>query len=748
MQNLISLIPARVSAAVCSCILLGAVAVPAFAVDTHFWQQDEFTDFEKGNLSKISIRSDGRLFLAPAVTEIADSSTPYLWAVAEDSKGNVYAGGGGPTGSTAKLFEIDARGNSKTVAELPGLEIHAIAVDKQDRVYAATDPDGKIYRIVNGKPEVFFDPKAKYIWALAFSHTGDLFVATGDQGEIYRVSPDGHGRVFYKTEETHARSLTMDKADNLIVGTEPGGLVLRITQAGDGFVLYQAPKREVTAVAVGPDGSIYAAVVGNKSGATPLATPAITVVPTPAPATAPGTQTITIGPARAPSAPPAMFGAAAASIAGGSEVYRIYPDGMPRRVWSHSQDIAYALAFDGAGHPLVGTGNKGLIYRLDNDLDYTLLLNLPPTQVTAFATGRDGQLFAATGNIGKVYRIGPAIEKQGTYDSEAFDGGAFTYWGRLSYEGNLRGGGIRFDARSGNVNHPQKDWSTWSPVPLTGDGGRVSAPASRFLQYRLTLTAAADGQSPEVSEVDVAYLAKNVAPMVQQIEITPANYKFSATASLLTPTTSNTLSLPPLGQHRRSSPTPTLEASTSNAMQYAKGYMGVRWAAQDENGDTMVYKIEIRGLKEQEWKLLKDKIKDKYYGWDSTAFPDGRYLVRVTASDAPSNPPNQALSSELVSDPFLIDNAPPQIVGLAATPSGNRVEVHWHAHDGLSILDKAEYSVDGGDWTMVDPTTKLSDAQDLDYRLPLDHLGPGEHTIAVRVTDDYDNQAVEKVVVR
>ena len=58
--------------------------------------------------------------------------------------------------------------------------------------------------------------------------------------------------------------MAIDAHDNLIVGTDPGGLVMRVSPAGEGFVLYQMAKKEVTAVAVGKDGSIYAAAVGVK----------------------------------------------------------------------------------------------------------------------------------------------------------------------------------------------------------------------------------------------------------------------------------------------------------------------------------------------------------------------------------------------------------------------------------------------------------------------------------------------------
>src|SRR5579884_4101516 len=113
----------------CAVALAGlALAVDCLAVETKYWQQSDQSDFEKGTLTQISLRSDGRLFLAPALTELFDTATPYLWSVARDSKGYLYAGGGGTGGGTARLFEIAPDGKSRTVVELNGLEIHAVAV--------------------------------------------------------------------------------------------------------------------------------------------------------------------------------------------------------------------------------------------------------------------------------------------------------------------------------------------------------------------------------------------------------------------------------------------------------------------------------------------------------------------------------------------------------------------------------------------------------------------------------------------
>ncbi len=716
-----------------------AVLPMARAGETKNWVLDSRADFEKGSIKKLSLRSDGRLTLAPALRELFDASTPYLWAIAQDSKGNLYAGGGGPNNSKAKLFVIDSGGKTKTLAELDGMEIHAIAIDKKDQVYAATSPDGKIYRVTsNGKSTVFYDPKAKYIWAMAFASNGDLFVATGDNGEIHRVTAAGTGSVFFKSDETHARSMTIDANDNLIVGTEPSGLIMRVSKTGEGFVLHQAAKREVTAVAVDKNGAIYAAAVGGKPTAPQLAP--ISLPPPPVPVQSASGGGIVVTTRTAASPVQSIVQSALPSISGGSDVYRIDPDGYPKRVWTDANDIVYSIGFDSEGRALLGTGNKGNIQRLDSDSLSTLLLSVAPTQVTGMLSAGGGKVFAITGNIGNVYQLGPELEKEGTFESEALDAGMFSAWGRLSSKSTNNGGNIKMETRSGNLDRPQKNWSRWALV-----NERIASPPTRFLQYRITMARGANGASPELTSIETAYLPKNVPPVISVVETTPANYRFPASTITLNIPQSTTLTLQPIGQNK--APSLSLSsASSPNALNYAKGYIGARWKASDENGDNLQFKIEIRGVAETEWKLLREKSKDQFLSWDSTAFSDGDYKIRVVATDAPSNPPGQALTASEESDPFTIDNTPPRISGLRATANGGKVDVRWKAADALSTIEKAEYSVNGGDWTVVEPTTKLSDSKEHEYVLSVDKSS--EVTIAVRVTDEADNVSVEKVVVR
>ncbi|HMF75676.1 MAG TPA: hypothetical protein VK604_08455 [Bryobacteraceae bacterium] len=726
-------------------LLLLVAPTLCIASDTRVWEQSDQSDFARGTPKNLSIRSDGHITLAPEFKELDSTNDPYLWAVAQDSKGTLYYAGGAPTGASTKVYALTPGGKAKTLTELSGLEVHALAVDAQDRLYAAVLPDAKIYRIdpankEGGKPQLFFDAKCKYIWSMAFDKSGDLFVATGDAGIIYKVTPDGKGTQFFDTQETHARSMVLDEAGNLIVGTEPGGLILRISPQGKGFVLYQANRREVTAVAE-RDGLVYAAAVGNK--------PVSVSVTGPAPVL-PANQPLVTGSgaprtgAPPPTLPPAV-GSLSAAVAGGSEVYRIQSDGFAERIWNSPTDIVYAVAIDASGKPLLGSGNKGVIYRVDSDQLSTELLNTPPTQVTAFLQGKNGLVYAATGNVGNLYSIGPGLQASGSLVSEVLDANAFTRWGKVHLTSLQHGGAIGFETRSGNLNRPENNWSPWAAVKVSELGGPVQSPPARFLQYRITLNKSSSGESPDLSIVDIAYLPKNVAPKVQQIEMAPFNYRLAPSSQSLERSVQSSgspslLTLPAVGQKRSAPPATSLDSGGASTLQYSKGFVTARWSASDVNGDPLLYKVEIRGKNETGWRLLKDKLLDRYFAFDGSAFPDGRYVVRVTVSDESGNTPADALTSSLESESFIIDNTPPEVLNVSTT--GNTVK--FTAKDALSWVDKAEYSMNGGDWILLAPDNFVTDSQVLTFTV----AAKGGDLVAVRVFDDNDNVIVKQVAVK
>jgi hypothetical protein len=740
---------ARVLAALALLLVLTAAPL-ARAQTTKQWTQSLFEDFAEGTAEKISLRSDGKLLLAPSFREIYDAPSSYLWALATDSKGNLFAAGG----PEAKVFRIGANGANSTLFETAAVEIHALAVDANDNVYAATSPEPKIYKIEpSGAHSLFFDPGANYVWDMTFDSKGNLFVATGDGGKIYRVNPAGEGELFFETGEMHVRSIAVDAADNLIVGTDPSGLIMRISpKEGSepaGFVLYQTSKKEVTAVIVAADGTIYAAGVGVRSAVSPPPQPVSSRSSDQPPPTAVTANLVPGAPQETPALtpPPEPLptpSGLATRVSGGSEIDRIAPDGEPAVVWRSREDIVYALGFDHQGRLLMGSGDHGRLIRLDSEHLHSIVLTAASRQITALATGPQGQLYTATSNIGKIFELGPKLETEGSFESMPFDAGIFSKWGSLEWKGTAPGQAkVAVSTRSGNLDRPSKNWSDWSAPVTSAEGGEAGSPAARFLQWRAVLSSAEGAESPVLDSVTVYYQPKNIAPVVTAIEATPRNYRFADKPQ--TQPTKN-LTLPPLGTSSRRSANVSVKQGQS--LVPAQGYLGVRWDATDENDDTFVFKVEIRAEDETNWKVLEDEIEDPYLSWDSTSFADGLYRVRVTASDAPSNPVSEVKTHSLVSEPFLIDNTAPGISSLSATMGPGKLRVRFNAHDTATPIQSAESSLDGGEWKRILPTSTLFDSRDLSFDFEIDADGAGEHTVAVRVSDSHENVATAKAVVR
>ncbi len=723
--------------------LAGLLLCPARGVETETWRQSSHEDLAQGKRERIALRSDGLLTLSPALKELLDTSADAIWALAADSKGNVYTAAPSPESEKLRIYRISPAGKAESIAEVDGLACFALAVDRQDRVYAGVSPDARIFRIAEGKAELFTGLPTAYVWAMAFDSKQNLLAATGDKGVIYRIDGAGKAAVYLETDETHVRSLLVDAGDQVYAGTAPSGLVLRVSPTGEPFVVYQAAREEITSIALTRNHEIFVAAAGAKRGrgvrpapAPPLATP-----PPPAP-TAPATAAATTGQPQPPRPTPT---AARPAAAGGADVIRIGKDGFPETVWESERDIVYALAVDAKDRVVLGTGNEGELVRLEEDRLFTSLLEAHAEQITALLPLPDGGVVFSTANIGKIHKAGPGLAEDGSFESEVFDSDFFANWGRVNVEGKGDGDSLLVQVRSGNVNRPQKNWSAWSQAVRVGAENSVRVPAARYVQWRAELKGA--GSAPELRAVELAYRSKNFPPRITATEATPPNYSFPP--RLLAIAASDKLTLQPLtGKTRaRSTPLP-LGAGGAISMNYAKGHVGVRWAAEDTNGDELSYALEIRSAGAPNWLQLAKDLTEPQYSWDSSAWPDGRYEVRITASDRKSNVPEEALEGSAITDPFTIDNTKPRIEALSAKRVNNAVEITWTAADDRSPVRKAYHSVNGKEWARIEPETGLSDATSLRYalRLPEAAAAPGS-VVAVRVLDEFDNEAVASIVV-
>ena len=735
-------------------------AVLVYAEGTRTWEQSKFEDLSKGTTNGVAIRSVGALELAPTFKMLYTTPSTYLWSIASDSAGVLYAAAGSP----ARVYRITPDGQSTTIFQPSELQVQALVVDKNGTVYAGTAPDGKVYKIEHNpsgnsaaKPadkskgqvdpawtsSIYFDPQTKYIWDLVIDNSGNLYVATGDQGQIYKVTAKGEHSLFFKSDEVHIRVLALDDKGNLIAGSDGSGLVYRIAPSGEAFVLYSAPKKEITALALDNQGNIYAAGVGEKkanNSGNPVPQATISA-PLPAITAGPSTPGVTITQAATPIGPLINFPAPGTGATGGSEIYKIAPDGSPTKLWSSREDIVYALDFDPQGRLLAGTGNRGHLYAIRTDDDFTDLLKAGASQITAFAKAPGGGLYASSSNLGKIFVLGPGPQTEGTYESDVFDAKIFSRWGRAEYRGM---GNVDLFVRSGNVDNPDRNWSPWKKVDLRGNA-ESGAPAARFAQWKAVLHAG--NPAPEVRSVTLNYLSKNVAPVVDEINVQPGT-RYQPLPRSANPD----VALGP-GQVRFDPPPPA---------QHDRDSLGVKWSAHDDNDDQMVFALYYRGEGEARWLLLKDNLTDKFYSFDASLLPDGAYIFKVIASDAPSHSPGEALTAEKESSRVEVDTTAPRIDNLNATLDGGKLHITFRAIDGFSPIKRAEYSVDAGDWQYVEPVGLLTDSKTEDYDFRANVPVPSgataivagtspnstDHVVVVRVWDRFENMAAAKTVVR
>ncbi|HEV8427441.1 MAG TPA: hypothetical protein VGQ41_05975 [Pyrinomonadaceae bacterium] len=732
----------RGSLAIIAALLLTFFISPAQAGQPAVWETSGRTELLKGDARGVSISDTGVLMLAPKLNEVFNTQQTYIWSSVVDSQGNVFLG----TGHDGKIFKVPSTGAGSLLYDAAELDVTALAVGRDGAIYAGTSPDGKVYRITNdGKADVYFDPGDKYIWSLAVMADGSLAVGTGDTGKLYRVRTAGaspESSLLVSTNQTHVISLAVTPQGDLIAGTDSGGLVLRVSPEGKTFALFDTQLREIHALAPAADGSIYALALSDAAASgRATSTPQVTT-PQPAEgATASTSVTITaIDESGAPIQGATGQARSRSDVSSArSAVFRILPDGATDVVWSSTTVTAFAIAPAlQAGSVLIGTADKGRIYSVTNDGRDTLLLQSPEGQISSLLV-RNNQVYAASSNQGKLFRFGSELVSEGSFESPVRDAKLTASWGRIWWRG---AGAIEVQTRSGNGERPDATWSDWSAAYRDPEGNQISSPRARFIQWRATVRASNSAAAPSwIEDVSVAYLPRNVAPEVLSITTLPIGVGLQQIAQVTVDPNVESSGLDP------SVFGPVAQVPPRRF--YQRGARSFQWQAEDRNSDTLEYAIYYRALNEQTFRLLKDKLRDNFYTIDGATLADGRYVIKVVASDAPDNPPGQKLSGERLSEPVDIDNTPP-VVKAMGQPQITRdsVRVVFSVDDATGKVKKADASLDGAAWIPVFPDDGIADSGHEVYTVEFPALGPGEHTISLRTFDTSGNIGTLSVTIR
>ena len=729
--------------------LVLTLVVVVSAASPVFWNVATQAEFLKGDVEDLSIDSDGRVFLGPSPALVAETAAPFLWTVLALPDGTLFAG----SGNEGKVLRVSRDGKMSTFFDAAELEVHAIAAAPGGGLYVATSPDGKIYEVApDGTSKTFFDPDDKYIWALAVDRTGNVFAATGDKGVIYKITPAGAGSPFYKTNTTNVVSLAVAPSGDLIAGTESPGRVFKLDASGKAFVLIDSPFREIHAVRVASDGTIYAAAMNGAGGDRPADRPKAPESDR-APVPTVSTEITTVG--VVDNAPSSAGGPSTTRPRHGGRgtIYRIRTNGFADPLWETGDDAPYDLLIEPGGSLLVGTGTDGKIFRITGDpARATLVTRAAARQVTALLRESSGRIVGATSNPGKLVALGADVAKRGTYESDVRDAGTTASWGVIRWHAAGKPGQVQISTRSGNTATPDETWSDWSGVYTNPEGEPMKSPTARYLQWRAVLTGDGTG-SPSLTSVTAAYLPRNLRPEVISITVHPSGTVFQRPfstgeleiAGYEDNTSDNrplTQSPPPASESAPSSPTPALGRRI-----YQKGLQTLVWKADDGNDDRLQYDVLYRREGETAWKVLKRGLWDPIVVWDTTSVPDGTYVVKVVASDAPANAPDAALVGEMESLPFDIDNSPPVIELQPVVHSGNRISVPFVVRDSQSAVQRVEYSLDASRWRVIYPKDGIPDSPREEFDLLVDEREPGKSVI-IRATDAMNNVATAVAQIR
>ena len=660
-------------------------------VSPQVWYIASAQEVEKGDVEGLSVGDDGVLTLAPTLEDLGETEEMFVWSLAEDQQGRIFAG----TGNQGRLFVKEGAEAPRLFFDCPQTQLQSVAVDAQGNIYTGTAPDGIIYKITSdGRGTVFCHTGETYVWDLKFNREGFLYAATGTRGIVLKIDRDG--KIVNKvldSPDVHVMNLVPDGHNGFYAGTDGNGLIYHVNAQDEPRLLFAAQEREIHTMALGPDGRLYAgAVAGRRESSS---------------------------------------SSSSSEREPGGVIYRLEPSGAATRLWVAPYPLILSLAAYDSTRMLVGVGPRGVLYWLSTEGRVQRVADTGESQPMSLLRRKTGAILIGMGNSGKVKQIGQNSALRGVFTSDARDGELVCQWGRLEARADVPNGAqLSIETRTGNRKDPFQDWSLWQP--LSGaEKDMVQSPPGQYIQVRATLSRTAVAPSPTLYSIGITGQQVNVRPEIAGIRISP--YRTTTT---------------PRGEQQGEESGERPPPSSAARAAAKRTIMVIRWGASDPNDDNLAFDLFYRRVGETAWKVLDQDVTRNLYLWDTEGAPEGLTVVKVVASDRPSNPWTTAMTAERTSDPFQIDYTGPVITGLAATVRADgAVIIRGTGSDASGTIREGTYSIDSGEWLVFFPEDGIFDSPQESLNFVSEVLDPGEHTIVVKLTDAAENVGTASVVV-
>ena len=588
-----------------------------------------------------------------------------------------------------------------------------------------------VFRISQSNRTVLFDPSDTYIWDLLMDKEGNFFVATGHDGKIYRISPNGETELFYEGPARHILSLAIDENGDILAGTGNPGQIIRVNKNRESFVLFDSYFQEIRSLLIDEtNNTIYAAALSDSSSKPSKQTGVSQSTTNPSVARpSPTSTTISLGSTASTSLEKHdnLKGA----------VYRVQHDGAWDRVWGSSHETPYDINQDTNGNILVSTGPEGRLLDISQDPPQTtLLLRAPAEQITSLTRTESDVLFYTTANPARAYVLDTVLADSGLYTSPVMDAGSLSAWGAMRWNDSRQpNDAIRFFTRSGNTDNPVENWSPWTS-PSFVNGPQINSPNARYLQWKVELRN--KDLNPELLSVSLSYLAKNLRPEITKLTVHGPGVVFQSSfpsndppiAGLDTQAFSGSSSKNGSGGNTQS--TPSLGRRI-----YRKGLQTIDWTARDPNNDNLAYDLFYKKDTASVWLPLRETLTTNLFTWDTSSTPDGSYLIRLIATDKPSNKEGASLSDLKESTLFLIDNTQPSIEFVETESTASVATISFLVKDEQSPIKHVEYSVDSSDWKTLYPEDGISDSEIETFQFSVARISLSD--VVIRAKDSMDN---------
>ncbi len=671
---------------VCFCVF---VSFNLFSVEVKKKEVDDFEKFQKGKFSGTSLDSKGSLFIGPKIKKISGPESEYYLSMDIAINGDIYVG----TGHKASVYRIKSIGATKEnavtrVFQSDDLDVYAVLVKDRGNIYAATSPDGKLYKVMKDKPnapKVFFDPEEKYIWEIKEDITGNIIVATGNAGGVYRVNTGGNASKIFTPEDTHIISLYITRANSILAGSGDRGTLYKIDNT-KAKVLFDSPFEEIRGICEDKDGDIFFSATRGTKKQNVLDHMVM--------------DTFTKKKKKEEKVIPLEK----------SALYCRHTDGVVEQIWSSKTEYIYSVCYDQKYNSvLIGTGDSGRIYRVGKDGSFSIVYESEAAHVFKIAASQNGFIFI-TNNTSTITGIEDALNLKGIYFSEIYDLGIQSKLGKIYWDAETRTNtDVSLFVRTGNSNVHDATWSKWSAPFSDSENSIINVSGVRYFQVKAILNSTNISISPRLNNYRVYYIQSNLKPQLKKIEIKKQEKKKNLIPS---------------------------KVSVSAQKPTEKNHLTLQWRASDPNQDKLKYNLFLKRVTDRTWMTLKEDITTPGTTLDTQLFEDGKYLLKVVADDSLANPPSISKSTILISSPFLIDSTAPVVTNYSVQYR----RVIFTVSDKTSLVAKVLYSYDGKIWFPVFPVDMIADSKSENYDFNLNDIDASKSKyIFIKVMDEFDN---------